>query len=104
MRAKRHLHYTGVFSHGLRLATRDLIFFISNDMIVPPRFLEALLLVSSLSRDIGIVRGTSNHTDSHPEHTVPPPQTPKTFADVDSFSQAVFRANGCLYTEFKVLS
>jgi len=35
----------------------------SNDMVLTTSFFQALLLVSSLSRDFGIVRGTSNYTD-----------------------------------------
>jgi GT2 family glycosyltransferase len=104
VRAKRHLHYTGVFSSGLHLATRDLIFFISNDMVVPASFLEALLGVSALSREFGIVRGTSNHTDSHPEHIVMPKVPLKTMADADVFSRAVFEAQGLSYVEDRVLS
>jgi GT2 family glycosyltransferase len=93
-----------VFSIGLNFATRDVIFFISNDMIVTPSFLQALLLVSSLSRDFGIVRGTSNYTDSHPEHLVEPKEPLKTYPDIDAFSRNVFSTNGCRYVEDQVLS
>jgi GT2 family glycosyltransferase len=104
VRSSRHQHYSGVFSIGLHLATRDVIFFISNDMITTPSFFEALLLVSSLSRDIGIVRGTSNYTDSHPEHQVVPSERPKSYVDIDNFSRGQFSANACAYVEDKVLS
>ena len=104
VRSNKHQHYSGVFSIGLSLATRDLIFFISNDMVTTPSFFEALLLVSSLSRDIGIVRGTSNYTDSHPEHQIVPPERPKTYPDIDNFSRGQFSANGCAHVEDKLLS
>jgi len=104
IRARKHQHYTGVFSAGLQLATRDLIFFISNDMFVTPSFLEALLLVSSLSRDFGIVRGTSNYVDSHPEHALAPPEFLKSYPDIDKFSREVFNNNGARYEEDKLLS
>jgi len=104
VRSRKHQHYSGVFSIGLHLSTHDLVFFISNDMLVTPSFLEALLLVSSLSRDIGIVRGTSNYTDSHPEHLVEPPQPLKTYQEIDSFSRNQFSANGCSYAEDSLLS
>src|SRR5262245_11601913 len=104
VRSNKHQHYSGVFSIGLTQATRDIIFFISNDMITTPSFFEALLLVSSLSRDFGIVRGTSNYCDSHPEHQVPPPQQVKTYPDVDNFSRSQLSVHGCAFVEDKLLS
>lgn len=104
VRSNKHQHYSGVFSIGLTQATRDLIFFISNDMITTPSFFEGLLLVSSLSRDFGIVRGTSNYTDSHPEHQIAPPQPLKTYPDIENFSRAQLASHGCAYVEDKLLS
>jgi GT2 family glycosyltransferase len=104
VRSRKHQHYSGVFSLGLHFATRDIIFFISNDMLVTPSFLQAVLLVSSLSREFGIVRGTSNYTDSHPEHWVEAKEPLKNFPDVDTFSRGVFSGNGCAFVEDKVLS
>lgn len=104
VRSNKHQHYSGVFSIGLSQATRDLIFFISNDMVTTPSFFEALLLVSSLSRDFGIVRGTSNYCDSHPEHQIAPPQPPKTFPDIDNFSRNQLSTQGCAFVEDKLLS
>ena len=92
VRSRKHQHYSGVFSIGLHLSTRDVIFFISNDMLVTPSFFEALLLVSSLSRDIGIVRGTSNYTDSHAEHQVEPKEPLKNYQELENFSRSVFAA------------
>jgi GT2 family glycosyltransferase len=93
-----------VFSVGLQHATRQIVFFISNDMFVTPTFIEALLLVSAQSPEIGIVRGTSNYTDSHLEHRVEPKQKPQSYQDVESFSRSVFAAMGCRYVEDMVLS
>ena len=104
IRSRKHQHYSGVFSIGLHFASRDVIFFISNDMFVPPSFIQALLLVSSLSRDFGIVRGTSNYVDSHPEHCVEPKERPKHFRDVDEFARSVFNATGCSFVEDRLLS
>jgi len=104
VRSNRHQHYSGVFSIGLSQATHDLIFFISNDMVTTPSFFEALLLVSSLSRSIGIVRGTSNYCDSHPEHQIAPTQPPKTFPDIENFARNQLSAHGCAYVEDKLLS
>ena len=104
LRSKKWQHYSGVFSIGLSQATRDVIFFISNDMVTTPSFFEALLLVSSLSRDFGIVRGTSNYTDSHPEYQIAPPQPPKTYPDIDTFSRNQFGAHGAAFAEDKLLS
>ena len=104
IRSRKHQHYSGVFSIGLHHATRDLIFFISNDMVMTTSFLQAQLLVSALSRDIGIVRGTSNYTDSHPEHQVEPKEPLKNYQEIDAFSRNVFSANGCRHVEDQVLS
>lgn len=104
VRSSKHQHYSGVFSIGLSQATRDVIFFISNDMVTTPSFFEALLLVSSLSRDFGIVRGTSNYCDSHPEHQIAPPQPVKTFPDIDNFSRNQLSAHGCAHVEDRLLS
>jgi GT2 family glycosyltransferase len=104
VRSNKWQHYSGVFSIGLSQATRDLIFFLSNDMIVTPSFLEAQLMVSALSREFGIVRGTSNHADSHPEHTVPVPDGVRGYLEIEAFSQTIFRANGAKFTEDRVLS
>jgi GT2 family glycosyltransferase len=104
VRSRKHQHYSGVFSIGLHLATRDIVFFISNDMLVMPSFMQAILLVSSLSRDFGIIRGPSNYTDSHPEHLVEPKEHFKSIQEVDNFSRNIFSANGCRYVEDQVLS
>lgn len=104
IRSRKHQHYTGVFSLGLHFATRDLVFFISNDMYVPPSFFQAVMLVASLSRDFGIIRGTSNYVDSHPEHRVEPKERPRDFRDVDAFSRTVFSNVGCAYVEDGILS
>jgi len=104
IRSRKHQHYSGVFSIGLDNSTRDLIFFISNDMLVTTSFLQALLLVSSLSSKHGIVRGTSNYTDSHTEHRVEPPQRLNTYPEIDAFSRHIFSTHGCRYVEDDVLS
>ncbi len=104
VRAKRQQHYSGVFSIGLHLATREIIFFISNDMLMTPTFLQAQLIVSALSPDFGIVRGTSNYTDSHPEHQVEPAAPIRTFEDITKFSASVFNTAGAQFVEDRVLS
>jgi len=104
VRSNKHQHYSGVFSIGLMQATRDVIFFISNDMVTTPFFFEALLLVSSLSREIGIVRGTSNYTDSHPEHQIAPAERVRTYPDIETFSRSQFATHAGFYVEDRVLS
>lgn len=104
IRSRKHQHYSRVFSIGQHFATRDVVFFISNDMIITPYFLQTLLLVSSLSREFGIVRGTSNYVDSHPEHIVQPNEVLKDYRGVEEFSQRVFAAQGCNTIEDHVLS
>ena len=104
VRSRKHQHYSGVFSIGLHHATRDAIFFISNDMAVTTSFILALLLVSSLSHNFGIVRGTSNYVDSHPEHVVAPKQELTNYPEIEAFSRSVFSANGGRYVEDNLLS
>ena len=104
IRSRKHQHYSGVFSIGLHHTTRDIIFFISNDMVMTASFLQAQLLVSSLSRDFGIIRGTSNYTDSHPEHQVESKEPFKTYQDLDNFSRNVFAVNSCRFVEDELLS
>lgn len=104
IRSRKHQHYSGVFSIGLHFATHDVVFFISNDMMVTPYFLQALLLVSSLSREFGIVRGTSNYVDSHPEHMVKPNEVLKDYRGVENFSQRVYGTHGCATVEDNLLS
>jgi GT2 family glycosyltransferase len=104
IRSNKHQHYSGVFSIGLSQSTRDLIFFISNDMVTTTSFFEAQLLVSSLSREIGIVRGTSNYTDSHPEYQIAPPERLKSYPEIDQFSRNQFSAHTCGYAEDRILS
>jgi hypothetical protein len=104
IRSGKHQHYSGVFSIGLHHSTRDVIFFISNDMVVTTSFIQAQLLVSSLSREFGIVRGTSNYVDSHPEHIVEPKENLRNLPEIDAFSRGVFSSNGCRYVEDELLS
>jgi len=104
VRSRKRQHYSGVFSIGLHHATRDPVFFISNDMLVTPTFLQALMEVSQRSPFIGIVRGTSNHTDSHPEHQVPINPPPRAYPEVDAFSRNIFRQYGNAFVEDQLLS
>lgn len=103
-RSRRHQHYTGVFSIGLHLARGDNVVFVSNDMVITPAFLTALLGVSALSADFGIVRGTSNYVDSHPEHTVKAPSEVKTYKDIENFSRQALDRNGLAHAEDHELS
>ena len=104
IRSRKRQHYSGVFSIGLHHAMRDPVFFISNDMLVTPTFLQALFAVAQRSPLIGIVRGTSNHTDSHPEHQVPLIPAPKAYPEVDAFSRNIFRQYGNNFVEDQLLS
>jgi len=103
-RTRARQHYTGVFSLGLSAATRDQIFFLSNDMIVTPFFISKLLLVANQNRDVGIVRGTSNYVDSHPEHTVVPDRPVSSYAEIQAFSGQVAQKYGSSFTEDRLLS
>jgi GT2 family glycosyltransferase len=107
VRTKKRLHYTGVFSVGLHLANPANpanVLFVSNDMLMTPHFLYALLGVAALGGDFGVIRGTSNYIESHPEHVVPPPDCIRSYTDILTFSRAMFEINGLAFTEDQVLS
>jgi GT2 family glycosyltransferase len=104
VRARERLHYTGVFSLGIHLSSEEKVFFLSNDMVITPQFFAAVLGVSALRSDIGIVRGTSNYCDCHPEHVVAAPNILTRYTDITSFSQAIFEIKGLAFVEDRVLS
>jgi len=103
-RSTKHQHYTGAFSLGLHLARGENVVFVSNDMLMTPSFLMGLIGVSALRPDFGIVRGTSNYVDSHPEHRVAAPSDLQKYKDVENFSRTVLDGNGLAYTEDRELS
>lgn len=103
-RCRKWLHYSGVFSLGLTAAPDGDVFFLSNDMIMPPAFLRAVAGVVRSVEDAGIVRGTSAYTDSHPEHRVAPPAPLNTARDIEQFADAVYREQGARYVVDDVLS
>ena len=103
-RADKWLHYTGVFSLGLSAATRGDVFFLSNDMLLTPYFLTAILGVATLAETSGVIRGTSNFTDSHPEHSVSPPTKLTGLDDILRFSGSIFMTNGLLHQTDRLLS
>ena len=68
---------------------------------------QVLVKVAACSlnfRDLGIVRGTSNSTDSHPEHVVLPPGRLGSMREIDEFSRKVFATHACRFTEDELLS
>jgi len=48
IRFNHRQHYTGVFNCGLSEAKGNLIFFLSNDMMLTPYFLQTVLSVAAL--------------------------------------------------------
>jgi GT2 family glycosyltransferase len=103
-RFKKNQHYTGVFAHGLSFATGDRVFFISNDMVITPNWLKTILAVAALDPTFGIVRGTADIVDSHPEHSFVPPFDPVETWDVERFSQYMSDQFGLMHTEDTLLS
>jgi GT2 family glycosyltransferase len=103
-RAKKWLHYTGVFSLGLSAATRGDIFFLSNDMLITPYFLTAVFGVAGLADKPGTIRGTSTHADGHPEYSIAPPMALNGFDDVLRFSGSIYTSNALLYEPVRFFS
>ncbi len=103
-RFARNQHYTGSFALGLSRASGENVFFISNDIFVTPAWLRTLLAVAALDRSIGIVRGTAQIVDSHPEHEVRPPFEDNGAEDYTAFSDYISRLRGLSHTDDRVLS
>lgn len=102
--ASKWLHYTGVFSLGLSSITRGDVFFLSNDMLITPYFLTAILGVASLADTAGTIRGTSNCADGHPEYSITPPSGMKSTDEIFRFSGAIYGSNALGYEPVRFFS
>lgn len=103
-RFKTWQHYTGVFAYGLSRARGSNVLFVSNDMRMTPGFLRTVIAVSALDASIGIVRGTSENCDSHPEHDRAPDRPLLDYDDEVAFAERVAAAEGLRYVEDRLLS
>ncbi len=103
-RFKQRQHYTGVFAYGMSKAKGDNVFLISNDMVLTPHWLRTILAVAALDPTYGIVRGTADLVDSHPEHSVPPPYALRSSDDVDRFAEYVSNIWGLTHVVDDLLS
>lgn len=103
-RLQKRGHYTGVFNVAMSQAQGKRLFFLSNDMQVTPYFLNALLGVAGLHDDIAVVRGTSEYTDSFPQHRVVPPFPLRGYEDILAFSAYVNSYHGLAHVEDVSLS
>lgn len=97
-------HYTGVVSFALAKTAAPLVLFVSNDMQITPAFTRAMLAVAALVPDAGTVRGTSQHTDSFPEHKVVPPLTMRAYDDILAFSEWVSDHQRLAWVEDRLFS
>lgn len=103
-RARKWLHYTGVFSLGLSTISEGDVFFLSNDMLITPYFLTAVFGVACLADKAGTIRGTSNCADGHPEYSILPPADVKTRDDLLRFSGSIYTANAMSYEPVRFFS
>lgn len=81
--------YTAAFSYGLAQSEGDQVLFLSNDMMLTPAYMKTLMGVSSLSDEIGIIRGTSQYVDCFPEYCYQPPFPLRSYRDILNFSEYV---------------
>ncbi len=97
-RFRQWRHYTAAFA--LALATHDEgdVLFVSNDMIVTPTYLIALLAVAGLAPRAGIVRGTANFVDAHPQHSLQPNIRQLGVRQIEAFALERFQHEGLRYT------
>lgn len=103
-RFRTRQHYTGVLSYGLSRASGDNVFFVSNDMFMTPSWLRTVLAVAALKSSYGIIRGTAEVVDSHPEHQFSPPFETSQPAQWLTFSQYMSEQFGLLHSIDKLLS
>ncbi len=103
-RFRKHQHYTGVFAYGLSKAGGEKVFFISNDMVVSAAWLRTILAVSNLDPSYGVVRGTADLVDSHPEHSVLPPHVPRNDWEVEQFAEYIARQHELTHVVDDMLS
>lgn len=96
--------YTGAFALGLQHATHQNVMFVSNDMMITPSYVSTILAVAAFHDTYGIVRGTSAHTDSHPEHQIVPPVQLKGYDDILHFSEMIAAINGLHHVQDNVLA
>ena len=103
-RFRKHQHYSSAFGYGLSKAQGQRVLFISNDMIIPAAWLRTILAVSALDPSFGVVRGTGDLVDSHPEHSLLPPFIPSNDWDVEQFSDYMARQFELTHVEDDLLS
>lgn len=103
-RFKQRQHYSRILAHALSFAQGENVFFISNDMVVTPHWMRTLLSVAALDRTFGIIRGTAQIVDSHPEHQFIPPFPLRSSDDIVNFSAYMAQTVGLLHEEDQLLS
>jgi len=102
-RFKKHQQYCVAFALGLSEAKGDHVIFISNDMIVTLAFLNILMRVADKDEKIGVVRGTSQYTDTHPNYSCLPPLPIRNYKDTVDFAEYVSKYYGDNFVEDQIL-
>lgn len=103
-RFKQRQHYTGVYAYGQSKARGDNVIMISNDMVLTPQWLRTILAVAALDPTYGIVRGTADLVDSHPEHTYPVAFELRGPADIEAYAHCMETRFGLAHTVDDILS
>jgi hypothetical protein len=103
-RFKQRQHYTGVYAYGQSKAKGDGVFMISNDMVLTPQWLRTILAVAAMDPSYGIVRGTADLVDSHPEHSYPVAFDLRGPADIEAYAHCMETRFGLSHTIDDMLS
>lgn len=103
-RFRQRQHYSRILAHALSLSGGENVFFISNDMVVTPHWIRTILGVAAIDRSYGIIRGTAQIVDSHPEHQFAPPFPLRGPDDIVNFSAYMAQSVGLLHEEDQLLS
>jgi GT2 family glycosyltransferase len=103
LRFREHVHYSAGVAHGLSLAQKGHVLFLSHDMVITADCVRTLLLLASLHPEYGVIRPTSGHMDGASDFACRPPWPVRDVRDVVEFSAYVGEYQGTRATATEYL-